>query len=306
MQNERNLAIQMPKAHIVILNWNQRDMTVDCLKSLKRLDYTSAEIVLVDNGSTDDSIEVIKTNFPEITLIENRENLGVAGGRNVGLRYALQGNADYILFLDNDTIVDKDFLTELVKVGEENKEAGIITGKIYFYDEPNKIWSVGGYSSLLRSKYTLRGYQEIDAGQYDKIEEVDQVQGCCLMVKREVIDKIGLFDERFVQYFAEDVDLCIRAKKEGYKIYYTPDSKLWHHIIVKTTVSDQYWYLKGLNLILLRKKYFRPYHWIAYAFFSVLGSFKFLYRELKAGNFKKIIKFFKGAFRALRTKNRSE
>jgi GT2 family glycosyltransferase len=305
MQKEKNKAEQIPKVHIVILNWNQRDMTVNCLNSLEKLNYDSAEIVLVDNGSTDDSLDVIKEKFPEITLIKNRENLGVAGGRNVGLRYALQEDADYILFLDNDTIVDKDFLIELVKVGEENEEVGIITGKIYFYDEPNKIWSVGGYSSLLRSKYTLRGYQEIDTGQYDKTEQVDQVQGCCLMVKREVIDKIGLFDERFVRYFAEDVDLCIRTKKEGYKIYYAPRSKLWHHIIVKTTVSDDYWYLKGMNLILLRKKYFHPYHWVAYAFFTALGSFKFLYREIKAGNFKQIIKFLKGAFRALGTKNRS-
>jgi GT2 family glycosyltransferase len=122
----------MPKVHIIILNWNQREMTVDCLNSLKKLDYADVEIVLVDNGSTDDSIEVIKENFPEITLIENKENLGVAGGRNVGFRYALQGSADYVLFLDNDTIVDKNFISELVKVGEDHKDAGIITGKIFF------------------------------------------------------------------------------------------------------------------------------------------------------------------------------
>jgi GT2 family glycosyltransferase len=123
------------------------------------------------------------------------------------------------------------------------------------------------------------------------------------MVKREVSEKVGIFDERFVRYFAEDTDLCFRAKKAGYKIYYTPESKLWHHIIVKTEVSDEYWYLRGLNMILLRKKYFHLHHWIAFGFFSVLNFFKFLFKGMKAGNLRQVKKLIKGSFQAFRTKN---
>jgi len=216
----------MPKVSIVILNWNQKDKTLACLHSLKKISYPHYEIVLVDNGSTDDSVSAIRKEFPEIKVIENRRNLGVAGGRNVGIGYVQKEGTDFLLFLDNDTIVDKDFITEMVKAGENDERVGILTGKIYFYSEPKKIWCAGCSLNLYRRHISAIGYDEIDKGQYDELREVDHVAGCCLMIKKKVIDEIGLLDQNFIEYFTEDTDWCLRAKKKGYKVVYVPQSRI--------------------------------------------------------------------------------
>lgn len=292
----------MPKVSIVILNWNQRDMTLACLRSLKKISYPSYEIILVDNGSTDDSIPAVRKEFPEIEIIENGRNLGVAGGRNVGIEYVQQKGTDYLLFLDNDTVVDKDFITEMVRVGEEDRKAGILTGKIYFYSDPERIWCAGGSLSLYRRHISATGYDEIDKGQYDDLREVDHVAGCCLMIKKKVIDEIGILDQNFIEYFTEDTDWCLRAKKKGYRIMYVPEAKLWHHVIKKISVSERYWYLKGRNLMWMMRKHARLHHWIGFIFFSVFGFVKVLYREAKAGNLKQVWTMVKGTLDAFKIK----
>lgn len=290
----------VPKVFIVILNWNQKDKTLACLRSLKKISYPRYEIILVDNGSTDDSVTAIKKEFPEIMIIENGRNLGVAGGRNVGINYVQKKSSDYVLLLDNDTIVDKDFITEMVKVGEEDKRIGILTGKIYFYSEPNKIWCAGCSLSLYRRHLRNIGYDEVDRGQYDQIKEVDHVAGCCLMIKMKVIQEIGLLDQNFIEYFTEDTDWCLRAKKKGYKVVYVPGSKIWHHVIKKTLVNERYRYLQGRNLMWLMRKHARWHHWVGFSFFLIFGFLKVLYREAKAGNLKQLFTTVKGTLDAFK------
>ena len=290
----------IPKVSIVILNWNQRDMTLACLASLKKVDYPNCEIILVDNNSIDDSVSSIKKEYPELKIIENRKNLGVAGGRNVGIEYVQQKDTDYLLFLDNDTIVHRDFLNEMVKVGESNKRIGILTGKIYHYSEPNIIWSAGGSLSLYRCHISAIGYGEIDKGQYDDIREVDHVAGCCLMIKKKVVDEIGILDQNFIEYFTEDTDWCLRAKKKGYKIAYVPKSVIWHHVVKKTSLSNRYWYLKGRNLMWLMRKHARLHHWIIFSFFFIVGSMNVLYREAIAGNLKQFLMMAKGTLNSFK------
>ena len=298
----REMKESTPNVSIVILNWNQKDKTLACLRSLKKISYPHYEIVLVDNGSTDDSVSAIRKEFPEITIIENRRNLGVAGGRNVGIKYVQKKRIDYVLLLDNDTIVDKDFIAEMVKAGEENKRVGILTGKIYFYSEPNKIWCAGCSLSLYRRHISAIGYDEIDKGQYDELREVDHVAGCCLMIKKNVIDEIGLLDQNFIEYFTEDTDWCLRAKRKGYKVVYVPRSKIWHHVIKKTSVNERYWYLQGRNLMWLMRKHAQWHHWIGFGFFLVFGSIKVLYRETKAGNLKQLFTMARGTLDAFKIK----
>ncbi len=289
-----------PKVSIVILNWNQKDKTLACLRSLKKISYPCYEVVLVDNGSTDDSVNAVKEEFPEIEIIENKRNLGVAGGRNVGINYVQEKGTDYVLLLDNDTIVDKDFITEMVKVGEEDERVGILTGKIYFYSEPDKIWCAGCSLSLYRRHISAIGYDEMDRGQYDEIREVDHVAGCCLMIKKKVIDEIGLLDQNFIEYFTEDTDWCLRAKKKGYKVVYVPRSKIWHHVVRKTSVNERYWYLQGRNMMWLMRKHAHWYHWVGFSFFLIFGSMKVIFREGKAGNLKQLFKMAKGTLDAFK------
>src|SRR3989339_346256 len=137
-----------PLVYILILNWNGKEDTLECLSSLKKIDYPNYKTIVIDNGSTDDSVKIINKKYPKIKIIENKKNLGYAEGNNVGIRYALKNKADYVLILNNDTIVDKKFLTELVKVGESNEKVGIVGPNVYCYffqaEDGIRDWSVTG------------------------------------------------------------------------------------------------------------------------------------------------------------------
>lgn len=205
---------------IVILNWNGYKNTSECLDSLKKLDYSNYKIVIVDNGSTDDSVNKIKAVYPDITLIENKKNLGFGGGCNVGIRFALEHRADYIWLLNNDTIVDKNALSEMVKVAENNPEVGAVGSILYYVDEPMKIQAWGG------------GYVNMWAGvprQFNKPVSDDKLQyitGASLLLRSSALLQVGLFDERFFMYW-EDTDLGFKLRKAGWKLA-VANSKIWH------------------------------------------------------------------------------
>ncbi len=248
------------KVFIIILNWNGAKDTIDCLKSLENLDYPDFEILVVDNGSTDTSVSEIKNQKSKIKnnfiLIENKKNLGFSGGNNVGIKYALEKKADYILLLNNDTVVAPQFLEELAKVGEQDKKIGILGPKIYFYDDPKRIWFAGGSFDWFRGSAHI-GFGEIDFQKYQSEKEVGFITGCAMLVKKEVFaalgeprptgraalgraslneaerEKIGFLDERFFLYY-EDTDFCLKAKKAGFKCFFAPKAKIWHKIPVES------------------------------------------------------------------------
>ncbi len=292
-----------PRVAVILLNWNQKEMTLQCLRSLAGVDYPNFSIVLVDNASEDGSAEAVELACPEVDVVRNQENLGVAGGRNTGLRRVLEtGGADYLLLLDNDTEVDPAFLTELVHAGEEEARAGILTGKIYFHDRPEVIWCAGGTWNLYRCDFRLIGHDELDEGQYDTLRDVDHVAGCCQMITRPALEAIGLLDDRFSPYFCEDTDWCARAAEAGFRVLYVPRARLWHHVVKKTGVSDRYLFLKGRNLLLFMRKHARLHHWFVFAFVAVGRGLKVVWRELRAGNFKHFLTMARGAFSVLKVK----
>lgn len=228
------------KVAFVIVNWNHKDDTVRCLETLKEVKQKNFEIIVyvIDNGSTNDSAAVIKKNHPWIILIETENNLGFTGGNNIGIRSALDVNADFIWILNNDTLVDKNILSTL-KVFKDPK-VGIVGSKIYFapgseyhkirYIEKNRgrvLWYAGGVIDWNNMYASHRGVDEVDTGQYDNVEETSFVTGCSMIVKKEVFEKIGLFDEKFFAYL-EDLDFCLRAKQAGFTLLYNPQSILWH------------------------------------------------------------------------------
>jgi GT2 family glycosyltransferase len=238
---------------IVILNWNGYKDTKECLDSLKKIDYSNYEIIVVDNGSIDGSAEKIEREFPYVKLIRNSDNLGFAEGNNVGIREAMKGSPDYVLLLNNDVIVDKGFLSELIDVAEKDPSIGIVGPKIYYYDEPDRIWLLGTKIELIRNK--LIGYREVDKGQYDRIMEFDTMIGACFLIKRSVIAKIGFLDP---DYFLkeEETDFSIRAGDAGFKNIYVPTSKVWHKVASATQGEDSPYnlYYASRNLLLMYKK----------------------------------------------------
>jgi len=247
----------LPKVFIIILNWNNWPDVLECLESLKNNDYHNYQVVIIDNGSKE------KPQAPnlEIKIIYNKENLGFSGGNNVGIKYAIEKGADYVLLLNDDTLVSRDFLSKLVKAGESNKNFGLLGPKIYFADQKEKIWFAGGQVNWLYNKGTMRGYGEIDKGQYDfpGIQKTDYITGCCLLIKREVIKKIGLIPEDYFLYY-EDTDWSLAGQRAGFKCIFVPAAKIWH----KGSKSSQefsipYIYYHIRNGLIFADKY-APWH----------------------------------------------
>ncbi|UCC65205.1 MAG: glycosyltransferase family 2 protein [Anaerolineae bacterium] len=244
----------LPRVLVIVLNWNGLADTPECLASLKRLDYPTYETVVVDNGSTDGSVPVIRDHFPMVTVLENDENLGYAGGNNVGLRYTLAQSADYALLLNNDTEVAPCFLRHLVQAAEASPMVGIAGPTIYYHERPDRIWSAGGTIDWRRGKTSMAGFNEVDVGQFGIApREVDFVTGCALLVKREVIERVGLLDERFFVYY-EETEWCVRARRGGFEVVHVPRAKVWHKIPLDARDSSPsvHYYMTRNRLLFLK------------------------------------------------------
>lgn len=231
----------MKKISVVIVNWNGKDDTVSCLSSLGKLHKNNyiLDIVVVDNGSGDGSVADFRKKFREVTVLENKENLGFCEGNNIGIRYALDHTADFVWLLNNDTTVDGNALEGLVAIFHDSR-VGITGSKIYFSpgrefhttrylaaDRGRVIWYGGGLIDWNNMYASHRGVDEVDTGQFDDVCETSFVTGCSMMVKREVFQKIGFFDDKFYLYL-EDLDFCLRAKRAGFTLMYSPKSVVWH------------------------------------------------------------------------------
>lgn len=248
----------LPSVTIITLNWNQPHYTLACLRSLQSVTYPNFKVIVLDNGSKDDSIAQIRAVLPEqnypVELIENGHNLGFAEGNNVGIRKALNDGADYVLLLNNDTEVAPDFIEPLVKMAQSNPNIGITGSKIYYFDEPERLWSAGGTIAATGATHQL-GVNEFDSPELNQLRKVDYVSGCAMLVKRAVIEKVGMLDARFFAYY-EETDWCARTARAGYSIWYVPQSKIWHKISLKARDFTPYYvYLMSRNrLLFLRNR----------------------------------------------------
>jgi GT2 family glycosyltransferase len=232
----------MKKIFVVSVDYNSHEETHNCLASLKTLDTPNIDlhIVVVDNASKT-PLELKTAEKKEKTvLLRNEINLGFSGGNNIGIQYAMSHGADYVLLINNDTYADKNILVELRKVLDEDRLAGLVSPKIYFAkgyeyhkerykkDELGKVlWYAGGFIDWNNVVPVHRGVDEVDNGQYDTKEEVTFASGCCMLIKREVLEKIKGFDDRYFLYF-EDADLNQRVRQLGYKTFYNPKAIIWH------------------------------------------------------------------------------
>ena len=247
---------------IIIVNWNAKEDLQECLYTLFEISYKNYEVILVDNGSKDDSVRFVKSNYPDIKVIETGKNLGFAGGNNLGFK---QARGKYVLFLNNDTIVTKNFLGKLVNFMEERKDVGIVQPKILFHRPGTvlhqKINSIGSF--LLPSGFLYH----LDYGKkYKKIKdsyEIFSAYGACFLARKSLLQKIGLFDDRYFAYF-EETDLSHRVWLAGLKVMILPETLIYHKgaktaeklpsafIQFHSFKNRLYTYLKnleGLNLI---------------------------------------------------------
>jgi hypothetical protein len=209
-----------PLVFIIVINYNGTADTMECLESLTELSYSNFNIIVVDNGSSDNSIELSLSEFRDVRLIKNQNNLGFTGGNNIAIKYALENGADYVWLLNNDTVTDKYALTFLVETAMKSDSLGILGSVIYDYHNRNVIQFAGATVDWLNAisphliEYTVDNY-------------VERVNGCSMLVSRDVCEKVGLFDENYFLY-AEEVDWCIRAINSGFNCAIEPNSKVFH------------------------------------------------------------------------------
>lgn len=315
--------IKWPKVAIIILNWNGWKDTIECLESVFRNTYPNYQVIVIDNGSTDSSMEKIKTwaegkqevltpepNHPlyhlshpqlkkpipyiyytreeaekgdnfeleekvtrkwqeqrkvnskklnptsayPLIFIQTGENLGFAGGSNVGIRYEIaKSNNNYIWLLNNDTVVGNEALIEMVKTMENFISIGMSEPKIYIYNKSNKIWSAGKKNIPLIGNSKRIGAEKIDNKIYNKQEEKDSLNGTALLVKKGLIEEIGNLDEKYFTYF-EDTDWSLRAHRAQWKLLYNPKAKIWHKGSLGSRPITSYYFTR--NRLLFTKKYY--------------------------------------------------
>jgi GT2 family glycosyltransferase len=203
-------------------------MTSECIRSVLAMQGGNLEIIVVDNGSSDGSAQMLPKEFPQITVLPQETNLGFAAGCNVGVRHAVAKGTEYVLLLNNDTFVAQDFLSEMLAVIETDPRIGAVCPKIYFADPPDKLWYAGAEFSLWTGTVRHRGWKEIDHGQYDHCQEITRATGCAMLVRCSALGDVGLLDEQFWAY-AEDLDWSLRFLKQGYRLIYAPKARLWHY-----------------------------------------------------------------------------
>lgn len=238
---------------IILVNYNGYDDTVECVKSLLQIKYKNYQIFIVDNCSSD--TETIKSDglLNENTkLIFSIQNLGFSGGNNLAIRDALNLGFDYIVLLNNDTIVEPNFLASLVSEAEQSLDVGAVTGKIYYYYKREDVWSAGGEYD--RNTGLTIQYSGSDTEAFNSKKEITFATGCLLMVPRKVVQKIGLMDEEYFLY-SEDSDYCQRIIDAGYKIIYNPQSVIYHKVSASTGDRSpmQQRYMMRNNLYMIKK-----------------------------------------------------
>ena len=218
-----------PSICILVLNWNGVEDTLACLRSLTGISYENAKVVVIDNGSSDDSVAQIHEQFPAIHVIELKTNLYYGGGNNAGLHWANENGFEYVVFLNNDTTVEAGFIEPLIKVFSDNDTAGMAAPLMCYSATPEKVWYGGGLVNLWTGSIAHKSIRaSIDTIDLEP-KVTDYISGCCLMIPTALAIQFEGFDIDF-QMYGEDVDLSLRVRKAGYRLFFAPESKIFHRV----------------------------------------------------------------------------
>ena len=258
------------KIAIIIVNWKQYELTINCLLSLEKLEYKNFKVIIVDNESNIEKINKIKSDFSKAEVIESKENLGFASANNIGIKYAIKNKIEYLMLLNNDTEVNKKFLAPLLNSFKNDNLLGAVQPLIMNYNNRAKVWNAGGYlNNFFGFPYTNNKIK-------NKNLQIDWITGCCIVLKTKVIKKAGLIDEDFFAYY-EDVDWSLRIKKLGYKLGVVESSVIFHHGTKSSNnsnfegnLSPFVHYLNIRNHIYLVKKHSDKFNFIGVLFYQFL------------------------------------
>lgn len=243
----------MKKVGIVIVNYNGERYQNDAIRSLYSMANNDFDIIVVDSASSDNSITMLREEFPEVHIIECDENVGVAKGNNIGIKYCIDNGYEYSLLMNNDIEVNELLLNELLNKADTNT---VTVPKIYFYEPNNLLWFAGGKMSWNKGTSFHVGMREYDKDEYNTEKYIDYSPTCCMLIHNSIFEKIGLIDETVFMYF-DDTDLCVRLIDNGIKILYVPAAYMWHKVSSSTggenSKVSMYYYAR--NQLYFVKKY---------------------------------------------------
>ena len=225
-----------PLTYIILLTWNRWEDTEACLQSLLPVVNRHIRVLVVDNGSTDGTPEKIHRQFPRFEVHENGRNLGFPAGNNIGIRHAIADGADYVILLNNDTVVDPRFADELIAAARRVPSAGMISSLIFFHDRPNIVWFAGGDISTWTGRSRHVGYLHGDRGQFKGDVPIGRPCACSLLVTRRFLETVGLMKEGLFLY-GEEIDWMLRARRLGFQCVLASRSKVWHKVSSSTKAS---------------------------------------------------------------------
>ncbi len=259
--------INPPKVYVLILTYNGKQLLYDSITSYLANDYSNFRVIVIDNGSTDGSDEYVREAFPDAVLLRSETNLFYSGGFNLGLKYAfVENDADYVLITNNDVKADSGIIKALVESALEDPKRGFVMGKVYYFDNPDILQTVGKKQDDVMWNGGHIGQGEKDNGQYDVAEERAWCDDIYWLVSRQVFEQTGGYDTEF-SFQAEDFDWEARAKLKGFVIYYTPKAKLWHkESVTLGKTSPRKAYYDARNPIIVHLRYrnssqFKVFFW---------------------------------------------
>ncbi len=253
----------------IIINWNLKETTFSCIQSLMNQD-TSSDIILVDNGSRDGSVEYLSSHFPGLEIIPLPDNIGFGPACNRAIQKALQRTTcQFVLLINNDAVLAPDGLSRILQVADVTPAVGIFGPKVYYRDDPERIWYAGARQRRVVLAAAGTGRGQIDRGQFDKPIPVDYIFGTAMMIRRSIFEQVGLFDERFYLYL-EDLDFCLRARRMGISLLFVPQARVWHTGSASTAHNlelRKYHYIKS-SILFLKKHLSRAVIPLGLAFWS--------------------------------------
>jgi len=284
----------MKKVCVVILNWNGGDLTLHCLEDLRKSDWPGLQCVIVDNGSTDGSTEAIAKAFPDAGIVQNSTNLGWAAGTNQGIAWGLARGADYLLVLNNDTWADPAMISNLVGAASGLHDRAAIIPKIFLGSDLSRLWFARGRVNLWTGLFSNPAYNSVDDGRFDSSPEAEYASGCCILIPKEIIRRVGGFDASFFAY-VEDVEWSIRCRRAGFRIVLCPQARLWHDVSVTGKKRPAMMrYLLTRNHLWTLRRYASPWQFACAMLFLPPRSLWRIARLARAHDAKSVAAEFRG------------
>lgn len=294
---------------VILVNWKKYNLTSKCIDSLNKSNYKNFKIILVDNEYSEKSLIDLRNKHKELIVFKEKNNLGFAGGNNIGIRYALENDYDYIMLLNNDTEVKENFILPLVERIEKDHFLGAVQPLILNFSNKSIIWNAGGkLNKFLGLTSTRLNNNKLNSSiVFD--DYTDWISGCCILIKSEILTKVGLLDEKFFNYY-EDVDWSLRMKNLGYDLGFVKESIIYHHGSSSSknkktkegVISSKIHYFNIRNHILLLKKHKNLFNFFGIVFFQIIKTTSYIFYFLIRFRFNKLIMVLKGLKHGLNNK----